>query len=252
MIPADIFNRDARRRHRGRMLNCDPDARWLMRHMSEDIVERLDAVRCKFSRALILGSDLGSLRECLSERGIISIVADASPAIATSEHGIVCDEDRLPFADHSFDLIIAIGTLSTVTDLPGALILIRRALTKDGLFLGTMMGVGSLPALRSSLDDPVAHQAVARFHPQVDVRSVGDLLERAGFLLPVAENEVISASYRTLDGLIKDLRANGLANVLTKRYPLTKGKLSQARKKFAKANLEQFSIIMLTGWGQSS
>ena len=49
-------------------------------------------------------------------------------AVARRPAGGRCDEDRLPFADARFDLVVSVGVLDTVNDLPGALILIRRAL----------------------------------------------------------------------------------------------------------------------------
>ena len=49
------------------------------------------------------------------------------------------DEEALPFADESFDLIVAPLTLQFVNDLPGALVQIRRCLKPDGLFIGGML-----------------------------------------------------------------------------------------------------------------
>src|SRR3546814_13098572 len=103
--------------------------------------------------------------------------------------GVQADEDALPFADASFDLIIACGTLESVNDLPGALILIRRILRPDGLFLAAFAGAGSLPVLRSALLAGDADRPAQHIHPQIDVRSAGDLLSRAGFAMPVADGD---------------------------------------------------------------
>lgn len=231
------------------MLRCPPEDRWIVARMAEDLLERLDAVRTSFERALLLGGDLAGLSASLASRGISSAVADPSPAIASLSSGVVCDEDRLPFADGSFDLVIAIGTLDTVSDLPGALILIRRILTRGGLFLGAMPGAGSLPFLRSCLQPPEGRQpAIARFHPQIDVRGAGDLLARAGFSLPVAESELVSARYRTFARLAADLRANGLTNCLSERQPLAKADLFAIESRLAEPVVEQFAIVTLTGW----
>ena len=48
--------------------------------------------------------------------------------------GLVCDEERLPFAEASFDLVVALWGLHHVNDLPGALIQIRQILKPDGFF----------------------------------------------------------------------------------------------------------------------
>ncbi|MCP5990175.1 class I SAM-dependent methyltransferase, partial [Klebsiella pneumoniae] len=90
-------------------------------------------------------------------------------------------EDALPFADDSFDLVIACGTLDSVNDLPGALILMRRVLRPDGLMLAAFAGAGSLSRLKAALLAAEGDRPGQHVHPQVDVRSAGDLLSRAGF-----------------------------------------------------------------------
>ncbi len=71
---------------------------------------------------------------------------DPGFAFARAARGVQGDEDRLPFADRSFDLVVSVGVLDQIDDLPGALTLIRRVLAPDGLFLGAFVGGGSLPA----------------------------------------------------------------------------------------------------------
>lgn len=249
MMPPEIFSRTARRQMRDRMLRYSSEDRWIVARMAEDLLERLDAVRAPFGRALLLGGDLAGLSASLASRGISTVAADPGLAIASASSGVACDEDRLPFADGSFDLVIAIGTLDTVSDLPGALVLIRRILTAGGLFLGALPGAGSLPFLKSCLQRPESGEpAVARFHPQIDVRGAGDLLARAGFSLPVAENELVQARYRTIARLASDLRANGLTNCLAERRPLARSSLAAIASHFTEPVVEQFSILTLTGW----
>jgi|CXWL01.1.fsa_nt_gi SAM-dependent methyltransferase len=251
MMPPEIFSRAARRRVQGRMLRYPPKDRWIIKRMAQDILERLDAVRAPFRQALVIGGDLTELSAALADRGIPTIAAGPGLACASTVGGVVCDEDRLPFTNKSFDLIIAIGTLDTVSDLPGALTLIRRTLADGGLFLGTMMGAGSLPFFRACVqgfDD--GQPTVARFHPQIDVRGAGDLLARANFFLPVAESELICARYRAFDRLIADLRANGLSNCLSGRNPLTRSDVARISAQFVEPVVEQFAIVTLTGWAQ--
>src|SRR3546814_1803016 len=84
------------------------------------------------------------MRDGLAAKGMKVVCADPGFANAREMKGVQADEDALPFADASFDLIIACGTLESVNDLPGALILIRRILRPDGLFLAAFAGAGSL------------------------------------------------------------------------------------------------------------
>ncbi|MFK9892533.1 methyltransferase domain-containing protein, partial [Escherichia coli] len=58
---------------------------------------------------------------------------DAGALFAVQSGGVQADEDRLPFPAESFDLVVSVGVLDSVNDLPGALTLARRALRPDGL-----------------------------------------------------------------------------------------------------------------------
>lgn len=224
------------------MLAYRQEDRWIVEKMAEDLDGRLDPVMRSFGRALVIGG-LGGMTKRLEARGIEVTTADPSVAVASRFAGVACDEDRLPFANRSFDLVIAVGTLDTVDDLPGALVLIRRILKSGGLFLASLSGAGSLAGLRAALQ-PLS--AAARFHPQIDVRSAGDLLARAGFALPVADSEIVDVRYRSGVRLFSDLRANGLGNVLAEQHALER---AAAKAIGSDAPLEaEFAILTLTGW----
>ena len=81
------------------------------------------------------------------------IRADLSLSFARRAAGpaVVADEEALPFAPQSFDLVLSAMTLHWVNDLPGALIQISRCLRPDGLFLAAMLGGGTLWQLRQAL-----------------------------------------------------------------------------------------------------
>ncbi len=152
--------------------------------MAEILVERISDVSVRFEKALIIGQQAGTI-----SKGLTMPVVRCG--LGGDLYDLVAEEDRLPIADQSFDLVIACGTLDTVDDLPGALILINRVLKPGGLFMGAMMGAGSLPTLRDCISQGDAHvdKAAARFHPQIDVRAAGDLLSRAGFVMQVADQD---------------------------------------------------------------
>jgi SAM-dependent methyltransferase len=238
MQPPTIFDRALRHIRFAHAEALSRDDRWLTQRMTMGAVERLDVVSRPFSDALIIGLGFDLLAPELQQRRI------SASALAAGR-----DED-LPFAPAaSADLIIACGTLDTVNDLPGALALVRRTLRPGGLFLGSMIGAGSLSGLRALIakaeqDGP----ATARFHPMIDVRAAGDLLARAGFVLPVAESETINASYRSLDRLRRDMKGSALSNCLTSRTSLPKAQTKAIRQGFDAPFDESFTIISMTGW----
>jgi NADH dehydrogenase [ubiquinone] 1 alpha subcomplex assembly factor 5 len=250
MTQPDIFDRAARRRVFDRATSSPAHDQWLIQTMADELIERLDGVRQTFTRALVLGHAGEAVAAALRAKGIW--VVHAVPGI--SSRAITCDEDRLPFCDASFDLVLAIGTLDTVNDLPGALILIRRILQPGSLFMAALSGAGCLPTLRyalSRLDGRDA--AIARLHPAIDVRAAGDLLSRAGFQMPVADNNSLDANFRTSEQLFADVRANGMSNVLLQRAPITRQGYRQLSSTLGKAPVtETFSILHLTGWSSDA
>ncbi|MCP6711136.1 class I SAM-dependent methyltransferase, partial [Klebsiella pneumoniae] len=60
---------------------------------------------------------------------------------------VVVDEERLPFAAVSLDLVVSLLSLHWTNDLVGALVQIRRALKPDGLFIGALFGGQTLTEL---------------------------------------------------------------------------------------------------------
>ena len=65
---------------------------------------------------------------CLAASSVRAEEFDAGRAFAAMAGGVQADEDRLPVAPESFDLVVSAGVLDSVNDVPGALAQIRRAL----------------------------------------------------------------------------------------------------------------------------
>jgi NADH dehydrogenase [ubiquinone] 1 alpha subcomplex assembly factor 5 len=255
------FDRALRRLRRDRAAASRDSADYLFRLAADELVERLDLVSRRFERSLDLGCAGGYLTGRLRERGIEVVPADPGGRFAAAADGVQVEEDRLPFGDAAFDLVVSVGALDTVNDLPGALLLIRRALRADGLFLGAFLGAGSLPRLRSAMlaADEAEGGAAPRIHPQIDVRAAGDLLVRAGFALPVADSWGVDVRFPDLPTLVRDLRAMGGTNILAERSrrPIGRSGLAAAIADFAAAagadgkTAERFEFVQLVGWAPS-
>lgn len=252
------FDRRLRRLRRDRAAARSGEADYLHRLAADELIERLDFVKRDFRLALDLGCAGGYLAGRLRERGLDVTPCDSGAAFARSAGGVQADEDRLPFADRAFDLVVSVGALDSVNDLPGALLLARRALRPDGLFLAAFAGAGSLSRLRRAMlaADSVAGGAAARIHPQIDVRAAGDLLSRAGFALPVVDSQPVDVRFPSLMGLVRDLRAMGATNILAARSrpPLGRHALAAAIADFGEGGdktTERFEILHLLGWSPS-
>ncbi|MGK7866253.1 methyltransferase domain-containing protein [Falsiroseomonas sp. E2-1-a20] len=253
-----VFDRALLRRRRDRAAGTVHQVAPILEDCADRLLDRLDDVTRRFSRALDLGGR-GVVAPRLRDRGIASVVsADLSPAMAARAGGlaVAADEEFLPFAPESFDLIVASLSLHWVNDLPGALIQIRRALAPDGLFLASLPGLGTLQPLRQALAE--AETALRgglspRVSPFPELRDAAGLLQRAGFALPVADAEEVGLAYRTPFALLADLRAAGEANAVLARDPRTP---PRALFPMAAAALPEgqdgirpgLRLLMLTGW----
>lgn len=250
MGPADIFDRTLRRQRRDRAAPNYARADFLRRFMIDEIGERLASVKRHFTDAL----DLGCHDAAMALPAGRVIRCDAGFGFAGAAGGVQADEDRLPFADASFDLVVSAGVLDQVNDVPGALALIRRVLKPDGLFIGAFVGGASLATLREVLRAAEQTRPVARLHPQIEVRAAGDLLQRAGFALPVADTERLTLRYASLLDLAHDVRAMAAGNLLAQRQPLGRDALARAMARFAALadddhrTREYVDIIFLTAW----
>lgn len=255
------FDRALRRQRRDRAARTIADADYLHRLAADELLDRLDIVQRSFRDVLDLGSGGGYLTSRLRNQGMAVTSVDAGARFAELTRGVQAEEDQLPFQPQSFDLIMSVGVLDTVNDLPGALVQIRRLLRPDGLFLGAFLGAGSLPALRSAMmaADEVAGAMSPHIHPQIDLRSAGDLLARAGFALPVVDSQDITVRFPHLLRLVGDLRAMGGTNILASRprQPVLRTALATAIADFASRadadgrTTERFEIVYLSGWAPS-
>ncbi|PIX65615.1 MAG: SAM-dependent methyltransferase [Sphingomonadales bacterium CG_4_10_14_3_um_filter_58_15] len=251
----EIFNRQRRRVVRDRAFSRAKGDDFFSQIMAEEIVERLDVVKRSFRRALIIGLPAAGLGKKLESRGMKVVFADSSARLASALGGVICDDDRLPFADHSFDLIINIGSLDTINDLPGALVLIRRILIPDGLMLAAMFSAESFPILKSVIMGAEGDRVSAHMHPQIDVRTAGDLVARAGLTLPVADSDHMRLKYSSLQRLIADIRDVGGSNIMTGTLTsIPRHVYAEIERRFrAKAGLdgkfsESVTILYLCAW----
>lgn len=195
---------------------------FLGKMLAGEIAERLAETREEFRSILFIGplgalaGEIGPVRQAASSVQYCALSDLQIPGCETVE----ASEDRLPFAPDSFDLVLSGGSLDTVNDLPGALILIRRILKDDGLFLATLFGAGSLPRLRAAMLAGDGERAAQRVHPQIDVRSASALMQRAGFVSPIIDHHVQQVRYESMRQLVNDLRDWGATSSLYSQNPL--------------------------------
>src|SRR5664280_3878708 len=110
---------------------------FLIDRVAGELGERLGAVLRQFHWAVDLGTPTDAVRRVLAESGKVATIVSAAPAAGPRDASlrVAADEEALPFADGSLDLVVSALALQFVPDLPGTLIQIRRTLKPDGLLL---------------------------------------------------------------------------------------------------------------------
>lgn len=241
---------------------------FLFAEVANRMADRLTDVKRGFGVAVDLGSRGGHLARAVLETGRVErlYASDASPALAgrLPVPAAAVDEEALPFADASLDLVVSSLALHWVNDLPGTLVQVRRALKPDGLFLAAMFGGETLWQLREVLMEAelaVMGGVSARVSPMADLRDAAGLLQRAGFALPVADRDPITVAYQDAWALMRDLSRMGESNAVRLRAPgplrrailAEAGRLYQERHAFQGGRVRAtFEILYISGWAPAA
>jgi SAM-dependent methyltransferase len=246
-----IFDRQLLRRRLARAQTLGP-ATFLIDRVAQELGERLSVVLREFARAVDLGTPTDAVAQALAASGKVTTIVSA--------HAVAMDEEALPFADASLDLVTSALSLQFVNDLPGTLIQIRRALKPDGLFLAALIGGDSLSELREAFaqaESEVEGGASPRVAPFADLRELGALLQRAGFALPVVDSDKLTVRYQSVLALMHDLRRMGATNILNerRRAPLKRKTLARMAEIYAQNFADAdgrlratFEVVWLLGW----
>jgi NADH dehydrogenase [ubiquinone] 1 alpha subcomplex assembly factor 5 len=262
--PIRVFDRALLVRRRGRVARSAANHDFLLKRVGDDLAERLAIVRRGFPLAANIGAHHGVVSRAIrGVAGVENVInLDASVELLREAPGlrVVADEETLPFADDSLDLVVSGLSLQLVNDLPGALLQIRRALRPDGLLLASILGGATLRELRESwiaAEAEISGGASPRIAPFADVRDMGTLLQRAGFALPVVDSETLTVTYANPLALMREIKAMGASNMLCarRRTPVTRRLLLRAAEIYAERFAADdgrvpatFEILTLTAW----
>lgn len=251
----ELFDMKLRALRRDRAARAGPEL-FLFERAFADCLDRIALLRRRFHEALLIGCPDPGWLDGIGEFANEVAVLDPGPVFASAASGEVIVEDSWEPSAGAYDLVVAIGTLDTVNDLPIALRLIRYAMKGDGLFIGALSGGDTLPQLRRALlsADAVAGAAAPHVHPRIEPSALAPQLAAAGFRDAVVDMDRVAVSYPSLARLVSDLRAMGATNVLNGR-PRFIGKEARqaAEHAFAAAGdgtrtVESFEIMHFAAW----
>lgn len=256
-----VFDRRRIRRNRERARTHFPDHAFLFQWSANRLAERLEDIRYTFPLALQIGSR-GPLPEEARQGkiGALFTLDCAARPLSSCSPYVQAEEDFLPVAPQSLNLVLSNLNLHSVNDLPGALLQIRQSLKPDGLFLAAMPGGETLRELRTVLRETeiALHGGISpRVFPFADKPQAGALLQRAGFALPVVDSEIVTVTYSDMFALIHDLRFAGETSAIAAREKTYPGKtfFMEAAKRYQESFSDpdgriraSVEIIFLIGW----
>ncbi|NNF52184.1 MAG: methyltransferase domain-containing protein, partial [Gammaproteobacteria bacterium] len=202
------------------------EAAALQAEVRKRLLERLDYVKLEPDVVLDLGAATGGASRSLGERyGDAQIVAVdfadrmlrriAERDLPAKAPGLLCaDAVALPLASDSVDLIFCNLLLPWCNEPGRVLQECRRVLKPGGLFNFSALGPDTLYEMREAWSSVNGASHVHRF---ADMHDVGDAVVAAGFAEPVLDLEYITLCYRSVDGIMRELKACGAHNATAGR-----------------------------------
>lgn len=250
-----IFDRIKIRNQRNRAMHHIKNHDFLIKWVSDQLILRLDCIKKEFPTALQIGT-----RTRLNKDKINGLENLITMDNTNKYNHVIADEELLPFAKNNFDLIISALNLHTTNDLPGVLSQLNHSLKPDGFFISALLGGETLHELRDvfyKAEIEINNGVSPRVAPFADIKQMGDLMQRAGFNLPVIDSEIVTVTYDNLFKLMHDLRFMGEGNALFKKSKSFNNRalLMRAAQIYQELYSDKdklihatFEVIFIAGW----
>ncbi|OJX14015.1 MAG: hypothetical protein BGO77_01465 [Caedibacter sp. 37-49] len=237
---------------------------WI-KFFEKEFINRLQFIKKEYKSIFLYGEFSNKFLKLLTlthPRSFI-VIANIIPVYSKNILDLyltVCHEEQLPFPNETFDLAISCNSFHHINNIPKALTEYKRILKPDGLFLASFVGGDTLIEAREALlnsEIKLTGGASPRVIPMIDLKTSSDLIQHAGFTLPVVDRDLIHFSYSSLLNIFKEIKCLGESNYLSERSlkipPKTLFKLAEKfyqdyyldHYKRLKVTLE---IIHLCGW----
>jgi len=140
------------------------------------------------------------------------------------EQVVETTDEKLPFPNHSFDLIISNLQLHWINNLQSIITQFKSILKPDGILLASLFGEDTLFELRNSflIAEQEREGGIANhISPFATISDIGDVLTKARFALPTIDQEEVTFYYSDPYKLMLDLKGMGENNCLKSRRAYT-------------------------------
>ncbi len=202
------------------------DAAFLQKEVASRLLERLEIMNVTPKNILDAGCGTGHCSRILNKRfskaktfgvdiaqGMIDY-AKAQNSFFNKVDYQVADLEQLPFDDNSFELVFSNLTLQWLISSKTVFQELNRVLKPGGLLIFSTLGPDTLIELKESWQKVDKDVHVNDF---IDMHVVGDRVHSAHFENTVMDRDIITMTYQTMMGLMKDLKAIGAHNLDDKR-----------------------------------
>ena len=183
------------------------------------------ALKGRFPKAKLFGVDLAE--------GMIEQAKKTQKLFKHNDYQ-VGDIEELPFKSNTFDLVFSNLAILWMDNPEIALQELNRVLTPKGLIIFSTMGPDTLIELRQSWQQIDKNIHVNHF---IDMHLIGDAVHKSGFENTVIDRDVITLTYKTMKGLMGELKSVGAHNMNQDR---SKGLLGRGRFKKLEDAYEEF------------
>ncbi len=252
--PIHIFDRELLQIKLHRAAPHFKSHNFLQKWSDNNIAARIALIKKEFERGIYYGHCADSFKnlEQINHLKHLFLSQKFNP-------DFIADDEFLPLGHNQIDLFISNLSLHHCNDLLGALLQINYALQPDGVFMGTLLGGETLFELRDVLQQAeieIYGGLSPRIAPFADIKTLGGLMQRAQFALPVIDSEKVVVEYSNFQTLMYDLRYSGESNFLIERNKHAVSKKFWNRveeiylEKYGTDNkfIATFEIIFLIGW----
>lgn len=259
-----IFNRKLIKTRRNKVAKNLYKYDFLYKECANRILSRIRELELsKLENILDLGCHTGQLTDLIKKENFAKkiINSDISKEMlknSNAKYPIALDEEHLPFKNNTFDLVVSNLSLHWVNDFISTLKQIHCTLKQNGVLIASIFGGDTLWELRKSIllaETELTCKSCSRVSPFIEIKTLGNLLQHAGFKMVVTDIETISVTYLDLLSLVKDLRAMGEnCALLEKKQFLNKKVFDRSsdiyKNKFNDGNnhiVATFDILTMTG-----
>jgi len=266
----NIFDRNAKRIQKNRAAVAENSHvyDYIREEVAFRLSDRVFDIKRKFDVVVDLGCNKGHIGQFLTD-DVVGVLYNCDMSVENLKRikppnnvpnvNMLVDEESLPFANESVDLVISSLSLHWVNDLPGTFRQIFNSLKRDGVFLGAMFAGDTLFELRCSLQLAETEREggfAAHVSPFTDIQDVGHLLHRAGFSMLTVDIDEIKVNYPSMMEVMWDIKGMGENNAAWNRKAhLHRGTMAAAASIYKEmyGNSDgsvpaTFQIIYMIGW----